>query len=307
MVGAFVLPNYAIILSEMSNLWGNFTMWILVPIITIALLIIAVSSMQYILVMIAFLLIIYSFIEKKIVMGFVSVLFFTYSIYLCATWKDKSLIADNKVETVKAQRETVEREKEMERRRIQEEVDKERYIEKHGMEISENDLKVKLEALVPQEYKGKKYELKVEKFKRYSMYFDLTVQNEKFSNSEECKKFVKEIANDLKKIKISKAYFKFHSKDDGGIYNSVYIDYFRNIQNNLDNVENLEFNEFELKTEEEEKREQEKIEQEKNSYNNYIQNRVVDPLDRIKKLKELLDSGAITQEEYNKKKKELLE
>ncbi|ENY8430020.1 SHOCT domain-containing protein [Clostridioides difficile] len=217
------------------------------------------------------------------------------------------MIADNKVETVKAQRETVEREKEMERRRIQEEVDKKRYIEKHGMEISENDLKVKLEALVPQEYKGKKYELKVGKFKRYSMYFDLTVQNEKFSNSEECKKFVKEIANDLKKIKISKAYFKFHSKDDGGIYNSVYIDYFRNIQNNVDNVENLEFNEFELKTEEEEKREQEKIEQEKNSYNNYIQNRVVDPLDRIKKLKELLDSGAITQEEYNKKKKELLE
>ncbi|EQH22341.1 putative membrane protein [Clostridioides difficile DA00211] len=75
MVGAFVLPNYAIILSEMSNLWGNFTMWILVPIITIVLLIIAVSSMQYILVMIAFLLIIYSFIEKKIVMGLVSVLF----------------------------------------------------------------------------------------------------------------------------------------------------------------------------------------------------------------------------------------
>lgn len=58
-------------------------------------------------------------------------------------------------------------------------------------------------------------------------------------------------------------YFKFHSKDDGGIYNSVYIDYFRNIQNNVDNVENLEFNEFKLKTEEEEKREQEKIEQEK--------------------------------------------
>lgn len=127
--------------------------------------------------------------------------FFTYSIYLYATCEDKSLIADNKVETVKAQRETVEREKEMERRRIQEEVDKERYIEKHGMEISENDLKVKLEALVPQEYKGKKYELKVGKFKRYSMYFDLTVQNEKFSNSEECKKFVKEIANDLKKLK----------------------------------------------------------------------------------------------------------
>ncbi|ENY8430021.1 hypothetical protein [Clostridioides difficile] len=50
-------------------------MWILVPIITIVLLIIAVSSMQYILVMIAFLLIIYSFIEKKIVMGLVSVLF----------------------------------------------------------------------------------------------------------------------------------------------------------------------------------------------------------------------------------------
>ncbi|MCE4709785.1 hypothetical protein MMD19_01135 [Clostridioides difficile] len=86
-------------------------MWILVPIITIVLLIIAVSSMQYILVMIAFLLIIYSFIEKKIVMALVSVLFFTYSIYLCATWKDKSLIADNKVETVKAQRETVEKRK----------------------------------------------------------------------------------------------------------------------------------------------------------------------------------------------------
>lgn len=33
---------------------------------------------------------------------------------------------------------------------------------------------------------------------------------------------------------------------------------------------------------------------------------MVDPLDRIKKLKELLDSGAITQEEYNKKKKRII-
>ncbi len=83
-------------------------MWILVPIITIVLLIIAVSSMQYILVMIAFVDYIF-FYRKENSYGSCVSSFFTYSIYLCATWEDKSLIADNKVETVKAQRETVER------------------------------------------------------------------------------------------------------------------------------------------------------------------------------------------------------
>ena len=34
---------------------------------------------------------------------------------------------------------------------------------------------------------------------------------------------------------------------------------------------------------------------------------VTDPVDEIKKYKELLDSGAITEEEYNAKKKQLLE
>lgn len=34
---------------------------------------------------------------------------------------------------------------------------------------------------------------------------------------------------------------------------------------------------------------------------------VTDPVDEIKKYKELLDSGAITEEEYNTKKKQLLE
>ncbi|NAT20652.1 hypothetical protein DC087_16340 [Clostridioides difficile] len=35
-------------------------------------------------------------------------------------------------------------------------------------------------------------------------------------------------------------------------------------------------------------------------------NNVIDPLEKIKTLKELLDMGAITEEEFNAKKKELL-
>ncbi|UWD47724.1 SHOCT domain-containing protein [Clostridioides difficile] len=304
MVGAFVLPNYAIILCEMSNLWGNFTMWILVPIITIALLIIAVSSMQYILVMIAFLLIIYSFIEKKIVMGFVSILFFTYSIYLCATWEDKALIADNKVETVKAQRETVERDKEMERRRIQEEIDREKYIKKYGIKISEKDLESKLDSLIPQEYRGSHYEVNISCLYSSSDVnsFDISVQNEKFNDSKECKLFIGYIAKQLEQYYIWKPDFDFYTKDDGGICKSAIIEDFRSIQNGTESAENVEFYEYEIMTKQEEKELNEK-----NNDNNYIRNSGIDPLDRIKKLKELLDSGAITQEEYNKKKKALLE
>ncbi|UWD50345.1 SHOCT domain-containing protein [Clostridioides difficile] len=85
-----------------------------------------------------------------------------------------------------------------------------------------------------------------------------------------------------------------------GIWNSFHIHDFREIKNNLDEVENIYFQEEELKTKEEEKRQQEK-----NNYDNYIRNSGIEPLDIIKKLKELLDSGAITQEEYNKKKEAL--
>ncbi|NJJ34919.1 SHOCT domain-containing protein [Clostridioides difficile] len=304
MVGAFVLPNYAIILSEMSNVWGNFTMWILVPIITIALLIIAISSMQYILVMIAFLLIIYSFIEKKIVMGFVSVLFFTYSIYLCATWEDKSLIADSKVETVKTQRETVEREKEMERRRIQEEIDREKHIKKYGIKISKEDLEAKLDSLISQEYRGSHYKVDILCLYNSSdvRSFDLAVQNEKFNDSKECKLFIGYIAKQLEQYYIWKPDFEFYTKDDGGIGKSAIIKNFRSIQNGTESAENVEFYEYEIMTKQEEK-----ALNEKNNDNNYILSSGIDPLDRIKKLKELLDSGAITQEEYNKKKKVLLE
>ena len=37
-----------------------------------------------------------------------------------------------------------------------------------------------------------------------------------------------------------------------------------------------------------------------------MENRTEDSLDKIKKLKELLDMGALTQEEFDAKKKELL-
>ena len=39
---------------------------------------------------------------------------------------------------------------------------------------------------------------------------------------------------------------------------------------------------------------------------NQVENRTEDSLDKIKKLKDLLDMGALTQEEFDAKKKELL-
>ena len=44
-----------------------------------------------------------------------------------------------------------------------------------------------------------------------------------------------------------------------------------------------------------------------NSYNTNKFNTNISPADEIKKYKELLDSGAITQDEYDAKKKELLD
>ncbi len=74
MVGAFALPNYAIILSEMSNLWEFYN----VDISTNNNNSLTYNSCFFYAIYFSydsFLLIIYSFIEKKIVMGLVSVLF----------------------------------------------------------------------------------------------------------------------------------------------------------------------------------------------------------------------------------------
>ncbi|MCC0648891.1 SHOCT domain-containing protein [Clostridioides sp. ZZV15-6598] len=302
MVGAFVLPNYAIILSEMSNLWGNFDMWKAIPIIM--LIMIALAYMQYVFVIIAFALLIYSIVKKKKVMCMLFCVLFAYTIHLCIIWDDLVAHTNEELAASKVEREKVELEKEMERRRIQEEIDREKYIKKYGIKISEKDLESKLDSLIPQEYRGSHYEVNI--LCSYNSTdvrtFDISVQNEKFNDSKECKLFIGYIAKQLEQYYIWKPDFEFYTKDDGGIGKSAIIENFRSIQNGTKSAKNVEFYEYEIMTKQEEKELNEK-----NNDNNYIRNSGIDPLDRIKKLKELLDSGAITQEEYNKKKKALLE
>lgn len=277
-------------------------MWKAIPIIILIMIVLA--YMQYVFAIIAFALLVYSIVKKKKVMCMLFCVLFAYTLHLCIIWDD--LVADtNKERAIKEeQRMKEEKAKEEEWKRASEEDEarrKKEKEEKYGIEISAEDLEAKLEPLIPQEYKGSRYELKVSDG-RGRIFVDLSLQNEKFKDSGECKKFIKEIVNEVKKFKIKAAYFEFYSKDDGGILNSFHIHDFREIQNNVDEVENIYFQEEEVETKEEER-----LRQEKNNDNNYIRNSGIDPLDRIKKLKELLDSGAITQEEYNKKKKALLE
>lgn len=256
------------------------------------------------LVLLASLIIIYFVRKKQRVMCIISYMFLIFTIYLYAVWEDISPYTEEKMAIREEQRVKEEKAKEEEWQRANREEDERRKKEKeekYGIEISEEDLKAKLEPLIPQEYKGSRYELKVSKG-RGRMLVDLSLQNEKFKDLGECKKFIKEIVNEVKKFKIDTVYFDFYSKDDGGILNHFKIQDFSKIRNNVDEVENIYFREEEVETKEEEK-----LRQEKNNDNNYIRNSGIDPLDRIKKLKELLDSGAITQEEYNKKKKALLE
>ncbi|MDI0265503.1 SHOCT domain-containing protein [Clostridioides difficile] len=277
-------------------------MWKAIPIILLIMIVLAYT--QYVFLIIAFALLIYSIVKKKKVMCMLFCVLFAYTIHLCIIWDD--LVADtNKERAIREEQRMKEEEAKKEEwqraNREEDERRKKEKEEKYGIEISEEDLKAKLEPLIPQEYKGSRYELEVSKGGG-RMLVDLSLQNEKFKDLGECKKFIKEIVNEVKKFKIDTVYFDFYSKDDGGILNHFRIQDFSKIRNNVDEVENIYFREEEVETKEEEK-----LRQEKNNDNNYIRNSGIDPLDRIKKLKELLDSGAITQEEYNKKKKVLLE
>lgn len=276
-------------------------------IVSIILMLLGIGIFMYFmpvsLMLLALLVLLYFVGEKQKVMGILSCIFLIFTIYLWLVWDDISPYTEEKMAIREEQRVKEEKAKEEEWQRANIEEDERRKKEKeekYGIEISAEDLEAKLEPLIPQEYKGSRYELKVSDG-RGKILVDLSLQNEKFKDSGECKKFIKEIVNEVKKFKINTVYFEFYSKDDGGILNSFHIQDFREIQNNVDEVENIYFQEEEL-----ENKEEEKLRQEKNNDNNYIRNSGIDPLDRIKKLKELLDSGAITQEEYNKKKKELL-
>lgn len=250
------------------------------------------------LVLLASLIIIYFVRKKQRVMCIISYMFLIFTIYLYAVWEDISPYTEEKMAILEEQQKKEESEKEIERIRKQEEIDKEKREKKYGRKISVEELKAKLEELVPQEYKGSHY--KVDVVESGFTQFYLTVQNEKFENTKECQLFIKYITEELKDFKIDCCTFEFYTKDDGGRYNRIYIQYYRKVQTGEESALDLHLSESDIMTDEEIQKGID--EAEKKKYQSYV-----DPLDQIKRLKELLDSGAITQEEYNKKKKELLE
>lgn len=250
------------------------------------------------LVLLASLIIIYFVRKKQRVMCIISYMFLIFTIYLYAVWEDISPYTEEKMAILEEQQKKEESEKEIERIRKQEEIDKEKREKKYGRKISVEELKAKLEELVPQEYKGSHY--KVDVVESGFTQFYLTVQNEKFENTKECQLFIKYITEELKDFKIDCCTFEFYTKDDGGRYNRIYIQYYRKVQTGEESALDLHLSESDIMTDEEIQKGID--EAEKKKYQSYV-----DPLDQIKRLKELLDSGAITQEEYNKKKKALLE
>lgn len=260
--------------------------------------IIFIGFMPGSLVLLASLIILYFVRKKQRVMCIISYMFLIFTIYLYAVWEDISPYTEEKMAILEEQQKKEESEKEIERIRKQEEIDKEKREKKYGKKISVEELKAKLEELVPQEYKGSHY--KVDVVESGLTQFYLTVQNEKFENTKECQLFIKYITEELKDFKIDCCTFEFYTKDDGGRYNRIYIQYYRKVQTGEKSALDLHLSESDIMTDEEIQKGID--EAEKKKYQSYV-----DPLDQIKKLKELLDSGAITQEEYNKKKKELLE
>lgn len=250
------------------------------------------------LMLLALLVLLYFIGEKQKVMGILSCIFLIFTIYLWSVWDDISPYTEEKMAIREEQQKREESEKEMERIRKQEEVDKEKREKKYGKKISKDELEAKLEELVPKEYKGSHYKIEVEE--SWMITFDLTVQNEKFEDTRECRLFVKYITEELKDFDIFSPNFQFYTKDEGGKLNSISIRYYRRVQTGEESILDLYVGEHDIMTDEEIQKGID--EAEKKNYQSYV-----DPLDRIKKLKALLDSGAITQEEYNKKKKELLE
>lgn len=193
--------------------------------------------------------------KGKIVLGcFLALLTLSCArtVYLTRGLDDKNSTQVNQVSNNK-DKEDSEKKIEEETKK-QEEVKKKEEIEKNSKEenkgnvetkkqtLTGEELKKKVDSIIPAEYKGNYYTNDVLDTDG-SYVLSLQVQNASFDNESSCKAFTKDLINKLKEFRIDSAEIYFVGSSGQTTY-QINIDDFLKVQDNVDSVNNMEFFSF---------------------------------------------------------------
>ncbi|ENY8812102.1 TPA: hypothetical protein KR283_003667 [Clostridioides difficile] len=174
------------------------------------------------------------------------------SVYLTRDLDDKNSTQVNQVSSNKDKEDAEKKIKEETKK--QEEVKKKEEIEKKSLEenkgnaetkkqtLTGEELKKKVDSIIPAEYKGNYYTNDVLDTDG-SYVLSLQVQNASFDNESSCKAFTKDLINKLKEFRIDSAEIYFVGSSGQTTY-QINIDDFLKVQDNIDSIDNMEFFSF---------------------------------------------------------------
>ncbi|EGT3638669.1 hypothetical protein DFQ69_11595 [Clostridioides difficile] len=138
--------------------------------------------------------------------------------------------------------------------KAQKEAKKKEEIEKKSLEenkgnaetkkqtLTGEELKKKVDSIIPSEYKGNYYTNDVLDTDG-SYVLSLQVQNASFDNESSCKVFTKDLINKLKEFRIDSAEIYFVGSSGQTTY-QINIDDFLKVQDNIDSIDDMEFFSF---------------------------------------------------------------
>ncbi|MDI6369978.1 hypothetical protein QJK85_19270 [Clostridioides difficile] len=138
--------------------------------------------------------------------------------------------------------------------KAQKEAKKKEEIEKKSLEenkgnaetkkqtLTGEELKKKVDSIIPAEYKGNYYTNDVLDTDG-SYVLSLQVQNASFDNESSCKVFTKDLINKLKEFRIDSAEIYFVGSSGQTTY-QINIDDFLKVQDNIDSIDDMEFFSF---------------------------------------------------------------
>ncbi|HEM7410745.1 MAG: hypothetical protein SOR54_09745 [Clostridioides difficile] len=193
--------------------------------------------------------------KSKIILGcFLALLTLSCAriVYLTRDLDDKNSTQVNQVSSNKDKEDAEKKIKEETKK--QEEVKKKEEIEKNSKEdnkgkvetkkqtLTGEELKKKVDSIIPAEYKGNYYTNDVLDTDG-SYVLSLQVQNASFDNESSCKVFTKDLINKLKEFRIDSAEIYFVGSSGQTTY-QINIDDFLKVQDNVNSVDNMEFFSF---------------------------------------------------------------
>ncbi|EQH02823.1 putative lipoprotein [Clostridioides difficile DA00195] len=193
--------------------------------------------------------------KSKIILGcFLALLTLSCArtVYLTRDLDDKNSTQVNQVSSNKdkedAEKKIKEETKNKRKLRKKEEIEKNSKEDNKGkvetkkQTLTGEELKKKVDSIIPAEYKGNYYTNDVLDTDG-SYVLSLQVQNASFDNESSCKVFTKDLINKLKEFRIDSAEIYFVGSSGQTTY-QINIDDFLKVQDNVNSVDNMEFFSF---------------------------------------------------------------